>query len=340
MAWQVGEQQTVPLVCYLDGVATAPTAPIITQVNVEGAGFAETTNAATDEGNGAVSVVLEANEVGAWGFVRVVGDNGAEGVQPYTAEGDWTKARAEQIDDLALEATLDAIKGATFDASTDSLEALRDAGDSGAWSSTAGGGANEVTVTASDGAGVLANSLKISVRDAVGNEVANLCTDSLGVATFYLDDATYTFVTATTTMWQGSSTEAEVSGDTAIALTLTAQTLPVPSSADKYTIIINAADEFADLVGADEWAISIKSVTPRGLDTANLVQLTQRTPITLDANGQASFEVSRETESFTLTAIPTLADATTGSPVDFFCTVNADDADESGRIYLSDMITS
>lgn len=97
MAWQVGVAQTVPLICYLDGVETAPTEPLTTEVNVAGAGFVPTANPATDEGNGAVSVALEAAEVGAWGFVRVVGANGAVGLQAYTAEGDWTAAKASKL---------------------------------------------------------------------------------------------------------------------------------------------------------------------------------------------------------------------------------------------------
>ena len=103
MAWQRGVAQTVPLVCYLDGEPTAPTAPIVATVNVEGAGFGAATNAAASQGNGAVSVALEAVEVGAWGFVRVVGANGAEGLQPYTAEGDWTAARAAAINTIATD---------------------------------------------------------------------------------------------------------------------------------------------------------------------------------------------------------------------------------------------
>jgi len=100
MAWQIGVSQTVPVICYLEGVETAPTAPITTTVNVAGAGFGAATNDATDEADGAVSVVLTDAEVGAWGFVRVEGANGSIGLQSYTAEGDYTVARAENLDEL------------------------------------------------------------------------------------------------------------------------------------------------------------------------------------------------------------------------------------------------
>lgn len=101
MAWQAGVAQPVPLVCYLDGAATTPTAPIVTEVNVEGAGYVAATNAATIEGDaGEVSVLLTADEMGAWGFVRVTGDNGSQGIQPFTSEGDYTAARAGKLDNL------------------------------------------------------------------------------------------------------------------------------------------------------------------------------------------------------------------------------------------------
>ena len=98
MAWQIGIPQTVPLICYLGGVPTTPTEPLITEVNVAGAGYVTATNEAVVEGDaGEVSVALIAAEVGAWGFVRVVGANGAVGLQAYTAEGDWTAAKASKL---------------------------------------------------------------------------------------------------------------------------------------------------------------------------------------------------------------------------------------------------
>ena len=248
--------------------------------------------------------------------------------------GDATQAKQDSII-----ASLNAAKGAGFDAATDSLEALRDRGDSGAWSGAAGSGSNKVEVTASDGAGLLANGVKVTVEDADGNTVGILTTNSLGVVIFYLDDGTYTFVTATTSFWQGSSTEVEVSGDTAVAITLVAQVLPLPSAPDKYIIIVNAADEFGDLAGAGSWRIRITDVWPRGLPGVDLVQLTRQTPITLDANGQAAFEIAKETTAFALSITPQLAAGADGATEIIRVTVDPTVANEYDQIYLADLLT-
>jgi hypothetical protein len=208
---------------------------------------------------------------------------------------------------------------------------------SGAWTSgSAGSGANTVTVTASDGAGTLANNVKLTMQDSEGNTVGVLTTDSLGVATFYLDDGTYTLVSATTTSWVGESNEETVSGDTDIALTLTAQTLPTPSSADKYTIIINAADEHDTLVGSAERSYKITSIYPAHDPSANLVRSTERNAITTDANGQASFEVGKNVTGGTLLESYTDEDSVTRT-VERRFVVDADEADAEGRIYLADI---
>lgn len=140
MAWQVGVAQTVPLVCYLDGVPTAPTAPIVTTVNVEGAGFVAATNAATIEGDaGEVSVLLTADEMGAWGFVRVTGDNGSQGIQPFTGEADYTATRADKLDDISDAAAI----------ATAVEAALAAAHGDGDWDATAASGGATLAIVAS-----------------------------------------------------------------------------------------------------------------------------------------------------------------------------------------------
>lgn len=209
-------------------------------------------------------------------------------------------------------------------------------GDLGGGSGT---GARTIVFTLSDGAGTLAGSLKTQVEDSEGNLVAGpLATDSSGVVTYYLDDGSYSLVSASSAHWQGNSEDVTVSASAAVAVTLTAQALPVPSAADKYTVIIDAADEYGDLVGASAWAIKVLNVLPRGLSTANLVQLTEQNPITTDANGRASFEIAQETNSLTVSIAPKLADGTTGGTLTFTVEVSADDADDNGVIYFADLL--
>lgn len=240
---------------------------------------------------------------------------------------------------LALEETLTSMKGSTFDDSTDSLEAIRDAVDAVEAGGGSGTGSRTIVFTLSDGAGTLAGGLKTQVEDSEGNLVAGpLATDSSGVVTYYLDDGSYSLVSASSAYWQGNSEDVTVTASAAVAVTLTAQSLPVPSAADKYTVIIDAADEYGDLVGASAWAIKVLNVLPRGLSTANLVQLTEQNAITTDANGRASFEIAQETTSLTVSITPTLADATTGTPLPFTVEVSADDADDDGIIYFADLL--
>lgn len=268
----------------------------------------------------------------------------------FTAAANVTQVAGEAVNgvddfkadvgELALEETLTSMQGATFDTSTDSLEAIRNRGDA-AWITGGGSGTGSRTIvfTLSDGAGTLAGSLKTQVEDSEGNLVAGpLATDSSGVVTYYLDDGSYELVSASSPYWRGNSESVTVSASAAVAVTLTAQSLPVPSAANKYTVIIDCADEYGDLVGASAWAIKVLNVLPRGLSTANLVQLTEQNAITTDANGRASFEIAQETTSLTVSITPTLADATTGAPVPFTVEVSADDADESGIIYFADLL--
>jgi hypothetical protein len=145
-------------------------------------------------------------------------------------------------------------------------------------------------------------------------------------------------VTPSTAIWQGNSETVTVSASAAVAVTLTAQSLPVPSAADKYTVVIDAADEYGDLVGASAWAIKVLNVLPRGLSTANLVQLTEQNAITTDANGRATFEISQETTSLTVAITPKLASGASGDTLTFTVEVSSADADENGIIYFADLL--
>lgn len=278
---------------------------------------------------GAAARTLTAFGFTAGANVTQVAGEAVTGVEDFKAD----------VSALALEASLTAMQGATFDTSTDSLEAIRDAVDAVEASGGSGTGSRTIVFTLSDGAGTLAGGLKTQVEDSEGNLVAGpLATDSSGVVTYYLDDGSYELVSASSPYWRGNSESVTVSASAAVAVTLTAHSLPVPSAADKYTVIIDCADEYGDLVGASAWSIKILNVLPRGLSTANLVQLTEQNAITTDANGRASFEIAQETTSLTVSITPTLADATTGDTLTFTVEVSADDADESGIIYFADLL--
>lgn len=98
--------------------------------------------------------------------VKTLTDAPADSSGTTTLLSRVSSARAGYLDNLsagavALEATLTAIKGATFNGATDSLEALRDRGDS-AWT-TATGFATSAALTTVEG--------KVDVIDAIVDEI-------------------------------------------------------------------------------------------------------------------------------------------------------------------------
>lgn len=330
VAFAHGVKQQVGITCYEAATPTAPAAPTI-EVSVDGGAFAAADNAAAYDAGTApdgyvvqgacVFVTLSATEMtSAVVVVRVTDGNLTEAQYggPYYPGGHYTAARGDALDNL--------------DAAVSSV-------------GSSGTGARTVPFTLSDGAGTLAGSLKVHVEDGSGNLVAGpLTTSSAGVVTFYLDDnaegETYSLVSASTSVWQGNTEAVEITSasEAGVAVTLTAQSLPVPSAADKYTVIIDAADEYGDLVGASAWSIKILNVLPRGLSTANLVQLTEQNAITTDANGRATFEISQETTSLTVSITPKLASGASGDTLTFTVEVSADDADDAGIIYFADLL--
>ena len=210
----------------------------------------------------------------------------------------------------------------------------------GLWTNIAGTGAYAITLVFSDGAGRLAGGLAVAIRDLAGNTVAGpLATDTSGRVTYYLDAGDYAVVTPSTIVWLGSSTPLTVTGDAAVDITVGTRSIPLPSAPDKYVIIINAADEFGDLAGAGSWRIRITDVWPRGLPGADLVQLTRQTPIVLDTNGQATFEIAKETTAFALSITPQLAAGADGATEIIRVTVDPTVANEYDQIYLADLLT-
>ncbi|HUU97226.1 MAG TPA: hypothetical protein VM487_15925 [Phycisphaerae bacterium] len=208
----------------------------------------------------------------------------------------------------------------------------------------AGGGSYVVTRTIKDVGGNAVASLKTTIQGdsagaADGNVIATAITTSSGSVTFNLDAGTYHLLTPSTGVWQASDTTLTITGNDTDEIEITAQTLPAPSAADKYVIIVNCADEFGDLVGASTWTLKVTDVEPRGLGTANLVQLTEENPKTSDGDGQIAFEISQETTRLSVEiSVLTAASRTWTQRI----TVNVDGslANDDDQIYLADLMTS
>ena len=233
--------------------------------------------------------------------------------------------------DLALEATLTAMKGAGWtDETLVSLQASIEL--------LTGGGANTVTVTASNGSGTLANGVPVTVTDASDNTVGVLTTNALGVATFYLDDGDYTFVTGTTTSWAGSSTDATVSGATAVALTLTAQAIPAAGSAAVYLLYYYATDENGALVGENERYLRVTAAMPTHDAANNLILSTEKQAVGSTSGGLISFDCPK---TVTWMRIEIQWDNELGDQgtEEYEFAIDSDEANASDQISIADLLT-
>lgn len=121
-----------------------------------------------------------------------------------------TRTEATADKDEILAATT-AIKGATFDTSTDSLEAIRNRGDS-AWLSQVGAGAITFTYTLTNSVGgtPIASAEVWVTTDVSGtNVIASGVTNGSGQVTFYLDAGTY-YVWRQKSGWNFTNPDTEV----------------------------------------------------------------------------------------------------------------------------------
>lgn len=129
-----------------------------------------------------------------------------------------------------------------YSQATDSLEAIRDRGDA-AWTTGSGGGgsgtgARTVTITVNDGTTALQNA---RVRLTEGANTFTAQTNASGVATFNVDDATYT-VAITKAGYSYSGTTLAVSASTSVTYSMTAITI-TPSTGDQTTGYLTTLDE-------------------------------------------------------------------------------------------------
>ena len=173
--------------------------------------------------------------------------------------------------------------GAGYLNSTDSLEAIRDRGDA-AWitGSGVGTGARSVTITVNDGATVLQTAI---VRMSQGAESYTATTNVSGVATFSLDDATWT-VTITKAGYSFTPTTIIVNGTETQTYSMTAVTV-TPATAPGQTTVYGT---FYNATGAGEQGVVIDlrlsafsaSAAGLGYDTSIMTDVS-------DASGNVEF---------------------------------------------------
>lgn len=215
------------------------------------------------------------------------------------ADNDTLKTLSDDIDSIVAggDATaanqttiighLTDIKGDGFDESTDSLEAIRDHGDT-AWAATEGSGVNTVTLTFTDTNGAVLASTKITVE---GTGITGT-TNSLGVVTFYLDDGTYTFINSSTATHEGEENEVVVSGDTTEAITITAKTFSEPAEADYCRVHVYAKEENGDIPSSGTFSLDRvhePATTGTGMGTVTIVL--GDNSMALDATGHAYLDI-------------------------------------------------
>jgi len=228
--------------------------------------------------------------------------------------------------------------GGTFDPTADSLEAIRDRGDSAWVTGGAGSGSYTVTRTYKDGSGNAVSDLKVTCKNADESLViATQTTDSSGNVTFNLDSGTYHLLTPSTVNYKASNTEITVSANSTGTITLTAQTIPSPSSPDKYVLYMNCADEQGDAVGAAAWSLKVLDVYPAALGADDLVVLTEENAFTSDASGQITFEVPKTVELITIEITRTMADGTS-EVATYRVEIDGTKANASDQIDIADLL--
>jgi len=116
-----------------------------------------------------------------------------------------------------LDTTFGDIKGSTFDSSTDSLEAIRDRGDSAWTTGGAGTGLYVVTITVEDSSGNALQGAKVTVSGTTLSSTSG----SNGQVVFNLDAGSYTLVVAPPAGYATpANTALSISADSSTTITL------------------------------------------------------------------------------------------------------------------------
>lgn len=148
-------------------------------------------------------------------------------------------ARLAELDSSSLRSAL-GMSAADLDAQLDAILAAASAG--------AGTGARTVTITVNDGTTALQNAV---VRLTEGSNTFRALTNASGVATFNLDDATYT-VAVTKSGYTYAGTTLVVDGTETATYSMTAVSVTPPTNPDLSAIEVLCLDEdFAAASGID-----------------------------------------------------------------------------------------
>lgn len=169
------------------------------------------------------------------GVYRFTANALGEGPSGTSGGGDATAANQATII-----AHLTDIKGTGFSGTTDSLEAIRDRGDS-AWITGSGlSGSNSVVINVHDGVGANVVESAVEIWDSAGTTFYERKTsDSSGQASFNMDDGTYTVKIHKAGYSKADQTL--VVPDTLNPIyVMTAYSIPVPSDATKCRLYIYA----------------------------------------------------------------------------------------------------
>lgn len=198
----------------------------------------------------------------------------------------WLGAIAGKTADTTTRTEINATTaGAGYNETTDSQEAIRDRGDA-AWTTGDGGGggagtgARTVTVTVNDGATAIQSA---TVRMTAGAETYTATTNVSGVATFNLDDATYT-VAITKSGYSYAGTTLVVDGDESATYSMTVITI-TPSSGSLVTGYWTCYSE----LGAVESGVTVTLYAIRVPTESGLAIDSATRTATSAANGVAQF---------------------------------------------------
>lgn len=175
----------------------------------------------------------------------------------------------------------------------------------------AGTGSNTVTVTVQTSGGVVFPSVKVVATNAA--ETATplvLWTNSSGQVTFYLDAGAWRFVASGNGAQSGGATNVMVDGAESVTVTVTASTVPAPSSADNFTLYgyeTELEDADSPLVGM---VVKVTEISGgRVSASGNLIRNLMHRTDTTDANGLWSFDVSRALNGYRIGLLRTVTRA-------------------------------
>ncbi len=157
-----------------------------------------------------------------------------------------------------------------------------------------GTGARTVTITVNDGTTALQNA---KVRMTEGSNTYTATTNASGVATFNLDDASYT-VAITKSGYSYSGTTLVVDGDETVTYSMTAVTITPPDDPALCAVTIPIVNQFGAALPSEVVEIRFNEFAT-GADTTALV-LSPPPTLTSDAEGLVEVNLLRKWKVFSV----------------------------------------